>query len=73
MEIKLDDNTIVEVNVGSHVYDEMTDTWINWDLLDPDTKKHLETLVKEVETSATAIRSAAVNHVSILMKPALMS
>ncbi|MCG8615108.1 MAG: hypothetical protein MI802_02740 [Desulfobacterales bacterium] len=73
MEIKLDNNNIVEVKIGSHVYDELSDTWINWDMLDPATRTHLETLVKEVETSATAIRSAAINTVSILMKPALMS
>lgn len=73
MEIKLDDYTILDVKVGSHVYDELTDTWINWDMLDPATQKHMETLVKEIETSVTAIRSAAINHVSILMKPTLVS
>ena len=72
MEIKLDNNCIVEVKVGSHVYDEFSDTWINWDMLDAATRKHLQNLVREVETSAMTIRSTAVNTVSNLMKPALM-
>ena len=73
MEIKLDETTIVDVVVGSHVYDELTDTWINWEMLDPATQKHLEVLVGDIETATTAIRAATVNMVTTLMRPALVS
>lgn len=73
MEVKLDDHIMVDVTLGSHVYDEQTDTWISWDMLAPQTQTHLETLVREIETTTTAIRSAVINHVAILMKPDLLS
>ena len=73
MEIKLDETTLVDVVIGSHVYDELTDTWINWEMLDPATRKHLEVLVQEIETATTAIRAATVNTVTTLMRPALVS
>ena len=73
MEIKLNETTTVEVNIGSHVYDELTDTWINWEMLDPATQAHLEVLVREIETAATAIRVATIDTVTTLMKPALVS
>lgn len=73
MQIKLNETMIVEVEIGSFVYDELTDTWIRWDMLDPETQNHLEVLVKEIEQSATSIRAAAVNRVTTLMKPVLAS
>ena len=73
MEIKLNETTTVEVKIGSHVYDELTDTWINWEMLDPATQTHLEVLVREIETATTAIRAATIDTVATLMRPALVS
>ena len=64
MEVKLDETTIVDVVIGSHVYDEKTDTWINGDMLDPITQKHIKTLVSEIEIATTAIRAATVDKVT---------
>ncbi len=73
MEIKLDEITTVEVEIGSFVYDELTDTWIAWDMIDPMNKTHLKTLVKDIETATTAIRAATINTVTTLMKPTMVS
>ncbi|WDP91592.1 MAG: hypothetical protein HUN04_18550 [Desulfobacter sp.] len=73
MRIELDETTSVEVEVGAYVHDELTDTWITWDRLDPATQAHLEVLVRDIEKTTTAIRAAAVNTVATLMKPSLVS
>lgn len=73
MKIELNKTTIVEVEIGSYVYDELTDTWISWDRLDPATQSHLEVLVRDIENTATAIRAATINTVATLMTPTLVS
>ena len=66
MIIKLEPGHSIDVEPGRYVYDELTDTWITWDLLDEPTKLHLEILVQEAERTAAAMRGAIVNAVKLI-------
>lgn len=65
MEIKTENGNI-DVVPGKYAYDETSDTWIAWELLDEPTKAHLEVLVNEASITATAISSAIKNSVQII-------
>ncbi len=65
MEIKYAGNT-VDVELGKYVYDELSDTWIAWDILDEPTKAHLETLVREATMNMETMRAAIKNAVKVI-------
>ena len=65
MEIKTENGNI-EVELGRFVYDEMSDTWISWELLDEPTKAHMETLVNEITTTTETMKAAIKNAVKVI-------
>lgn len=66
LEIKLDGNTIY-VEPGKYVHDELSDTWITWELLDQPTIAHLEILVNQIESTVFTMRTAVKSAVDDIM------
>lgn len=66
MKIELGTGNIVEVELGRYVYDEMSDTWIAWDLLDEPTKIHMEALANELAATTETMKAAIKNAVKIV-------
>ncbi len=50
MEIRTEAGTIVEVEAGAFVYDELSNTYTTWDELDTDTQQNLESLTAKIGT-----------------------
>ena len=56
MEIKLESDIVVYVEPGKYVYDEISDTWISWDLLETSVQNDLLALSTEIEGITQAVR-----------------
>ena len=57
MKIETESGTL-EIEPDRYVYDELSDTWVTWDLLDEPTIAHLMALVNEVNIATQAMRGA---------------
>ena len=59
MVITTEDDT-VEIKLGNHVFDKRTDTFLNWDSLDPTTKQRLEALTEDMQTIMENLRATII-------------
>ncbi len=65
MEIRTENNTIIEVELGAFVYDELSNTYTEWNDLEDTTQQHLESLIAIIETATDSLRQTINNHARI--------
>ncbi len=56
MELRTD-QTKIEVIPGAFIFDEQSDTFVEWDQLDSDNQAFIELLTTELETKTNGLRS----------------